>query len=333
MGNVTFRKRGFGFDVLKEDGAAMGYLTLRRNQYGIVGQFSGAGGKQYWYYFLKPTGATYDGYVFSPDDWKRLAAAKDPTVRSLAAQGAVEVMKDWLSVRGEAALESFSRLAMAKGKPDYSLTLRSLTKREVGVQANGTGTAAQPAAPTRVPAPSGEIDPTSRPSFPLPSTKNLSSNPDVTICNEGSSNVAVGVVRSYGAFAALTKDSWIAEGFFTIAPDACREMDFGFFQSLSQGYLSSVQMRNGRWVTANYSSARRNQDDDAAATFRPMNKSICWPNAGDEATNVSPDVACEGSARNVRFNFWYRKNGMTRKFVLNITHAGFGVAVSQREFR
>ena len=320
VAGYTFRKRGNGFDVKKEDGSTAGYLTLRRTEAGIIGQF--AANKQYFYLFLRQIGSTYEARHISSDDWKRLVT-NNAAAQEIAARGAVRIDDSiFLVLRDAATLESLHRMAQAQRAANYTITPRVLTAVEVTLQDRGP--LSRPASAAAAPARIVGDDPARLPSFPLSTTRNpLRDRPDMTICNDTTYETSVAVVRSNGTFAAWTKDSWLAEGFFPVAPASCVEMRFGFGQSASSGYLSVARKIGGRWVTLTYRERPSAfPDSGGQSVFAPANQPICWPNAG-EPTSVNPNVSCEGSPRNVRFNIAYGKAGNTTNIVLKITDDGF----------
>jgi hypothetical protein len=157
-----------------------------------------------------------------------------------------------------------------------------------------------------------EGDPTLLPS--LQSSSDAGNGPsNIDFCNNSSTEIRVAMVRSNGAFAAVTRDSWIADGFYTLAPSECTYRNFGFAQSLANGYVSILRKEGGRWVPF---TTVDEGDNEGAATFQSHQRSICWP---ESATAVDPDRSCPDSQNNVQFTHWFGTSGNVYRFRITIT--------------
>jgi hypothetical protein len=135
---------------------------------------------------------------------------------------------------------------------------------------------------------------------------------NIEFCNNSGVDVRVAMVRSNGAFAALTRDSYIADGFYTLAPSECTFRKFGWLGGLANGYVSIFKKEGDRWV------AFRTEDDGESdgATFRAHERFICWP---DSAAAVDPDYSCPDSQKNIAFTHWFGTSGNVYKFRITIT--------------
>lgn len=155
-------------------------------------------------------------------------------------------------------------------------------------------------------------------------TSGTRGTPNLTVCNESSYRIKVGVVRTNQAYLGLWGSPWIADGFHALS-SGCRSFSFGLGKALSNGYISIFQENSsGRWESLTYGD--REPNSAMKATLGTHSRWICWP---ESATAVDPSVDCPDSNRNVLFGLDFGTSGHVVGFTITVTDDGISQHVRQ----
>jgi tetratricopeptide (TPR) repeat protein len=135
---------------------------------------------------------------------------------------------------------------------------------------------------------------------------------NIGFCNKSAEEVRIAMVRKKGKFAGFFGRTWIADGYYALAPSACTHRSFGYAEDFTDGYVSMFRKRNGRWFPIVGDGDR---DSVGRAEWQSHQRSICWPKS---AEGVDPDLDCPGNSRNLMFTHWFAVSGLVRRLTVSI---------------
>jgi hypothetical protein len=154
-------------------------------------------------------------------------------------------------------------------------------------------------------------DPSSVPYLRGSSEANVRAN--IGFCNKSRYEVRVAMVRRKGKFGGLfTGRTWIADGYYALAPSACTHRNFGYAEDFTEGYVSIFRKRGDRWVA---SSAAGTKEEVGGAAWVAHPRSICWP---DSAEQADPDRECVATGKSLSFTHWFSTSGLVRRLRVDV---------------